>query len=425
MRLLHVTHQYAPAIGGSERYIVDISEELARRGHRVDVFTSRAVDYYTWANVLPRAETLDGVQVRRFDALPRRGHTWRLLDHGLRRYWQTRSPLDAAAIWYGNGPVCPGLFWAILRHGRDYDLIHINQLHYAHAATAYAAARWVGLPVVTTPHVHAEQPETHDVGYLWRILYGSCTVLADTPGERDYLVQRGLSPLQVVTGGAGLNLTHFPAQDRAAARVRFGLADDAFVVLFLGRKAEYKGLGATLAAFRRLAATHPHARLLAVGPETDASRRLWQSAGEIPGVIVRGAVDDDERLAALAAADVLALPSTGEAFGIVYLEAWAYGVPVIGAPITAVAALIDDGGDGWLIPPDAVEQLADRLAWLADHPDAARAAGAAGRAKLLRRYTTAQIGDIVEAAYIRALRRQKTMNHKERKDHIDKRKGTR
>jgi glycosyltransferase involved in cell wall biosynthesis len=413
MRLLHVTHQYAPAIGGAERYIVDLSEELVRRGHTVDVFTSRAMDYHTWANVLPQTATLNGVNVRRFDAIPRRGHTWRLLDRGLRRYWQTRSPWDAAAIWYGNGPVCPGLFWAILRHGRDYDLMHISQLHYAHAATAYAAARWIGLPVVVTPHIHAEQRETHDVGYLWRILHGSCIVLADTPGERDYLVHRGLSPLQVVTGGAGLDLTRFPPQDRAAARGRFGLPADAFVVLFLGRKAEYKGLDATLAAFRRLAATHPHAVLLTVGPETDASRRLWESAGRIPGVVVRGAVGDDERLAALAAADVLALPSTGEAFGIVYLEAWAYGVPVIGAPITAVAALIDDDVDGWLIPPDQVDRLAGRLAWLADHPDAARATGAAGHAKLLRRYTTAHIADIVEAAYVRALRRAHTRGEAE------------
>ena len=39
MRLLHVTHQYAPAVGGSERYITDLSETLAARGHAVDVFS--------------------------------------------------------------------------------------------------------------------------------------------------------------------------------------------------------------------------------------------------------------------------------------------------------------------------------------------------------------------------------------------------
>jgi glycosyltransferase involved in cell wall biosynthesis len=176
----------------------------------------------------------------------------------------------------------------------------------------------------------------------------------------------------------------------------------------LGRKTRYKGLEATVQAVQRLQATHPHAYLLAVGPETDESRHLWQTLGTPPHVIVRDRVEDDERLAALAAADVLLLPSLGEAFGIVYLEAWAYGKPVIGAPITAVATLIQDGVDGWLIPPQEVSRLTARLAWLADNPQAAQAAGAAGRAKLLARYTTPHITALVEGVYQRAIRHRHT-----------------
>ncbi len=408
MRVLHVTHQYAPAIGGSERYITDLSEELARRGHQVEVYTSRATDYHTWANVLPPQETINGVQVRRFAALPRRGHTWRLLDWGLRHYWPGRSPLMAALIYYGNGPICPGLFRAILQNARRFDLVHINQLHYSHAATAYLAARLARLPIVTTPHLHAEQRETYDVDYLLAVLRGSQIVLAVTEAERAFLLAQGFASSAVVAGGNGLNLAAFPAQDRAAVRARLGLPQDAFVVLFLGRKTAYKGLEPSLRAFLRLRQSHPNALFLAVGPETAHSQRLWLTYGEQPGVVVRGAVSEEERLAALAACDVLALPSTGEAFGIVYLEAWAYAKPVIGAPISAVAALIDPEQDGFLIPPDQVQTLAARLAWLADHPDQARCMGAAGQAKLHRRYTTDRIADIVEGAYARALRHHRT-----------------
>ena len=365
MRVLHVTHQYAPAIGGSERYIVGLSEELARRGHQVEVYTSRSTDYRTWANVLPQAEVINGVPVRRFRALPRRGHTWRVLEQGLRRYWPGRSPLVAPLIFYGNGPLCPGLFTALLRNAGRFDLVHINQLHYAHAATAYAAARLRGLPVVLTPHVHAEQRETYDVDYMRRILLGSEIVLAVTPAERDFLITQGCTPPAVVTGGNGLDLADFPPQDRAAARACFELPPDAFVVLFLGRKVEYKGLEPSLRAFLRFRQERPNAVFLAVGPETAESEALWRTYGQQPGIVVRGAVSDPERLAALAACDVLLLPSGGEAFGIVYLEAWAYAKPVIGSPIRAVAALIDDGQDGFLVPPDQVETLAARLAWLA------------------------------------------------------------
>src|SRR5690606_4046374 len=111
-----------------------------------------------------------------------------------------------------------------------------------------------------------------------------------------------------------------------------------------------------------------------------ASLKLWRELGKQPHMLVRDRVEDDERLAALAAADVLLLPSGGEAFGIVYLEAWAYHKPVIGAPIQAVKALISDNVDGWLIEPEDVTAITARLAWLADHPEAARAAGEAGHA---------------------------------------------
>lgn len=415
MRVLHVSHQYAPAIGGAERYIIDLSEALVRRGHQVDLFTSRAIDYRTWQNELPAREQINGVNVRRFTALPRRGHTWRVLDIGLRYYWPKRNPFFAPFIYYGNGPVSPGLFGSILTQAKRYDLIHINQLHYAHAATAFAAARLRDVPIITTPHLHAEQRETYDVGYMQAVLRGSHLILADTEAERNFLVQQGFPPLQVANGGYGLNLARFPQQACAAARARLGLPSDAFVVLFLGRKTEYKGLEPSLRAFLTLQRSHPHAYFVAMGPETPSSRKLWQEVrqemGEVPNLLVRDAVTDEERLAALAACDVFLMPSSGEAFGIVYLEAWAYAKPVIGAPIQAVSTLINDGVDGWLIEPTQVEAITARLAWLADHPEAAKAIGAAGHAKLLRRYTIDRIAEIVEGAYVRAKRRHQSQRH--------------
>jgi glycosyltransferase involved in cell wall biosynthesis len=408
MRILHVSHQYAPAIGGSERYITDLSEEMVRRGHEVDVFTSRAVDYNTWKSTLPARATINGVHVHRFHALTRRGHTWRALDIGLGRYWAKRSLLYEPFIFYGNGPVMPGLFQAVLTQAHRYDVMHINQLHYAHAATAYAAAKVRGLPIVTTPHLHAEQRETYDVGYLQDILHGSEVILTVTGAEHDFLLRQGFPPMQVVIGGNSLNLAHFPPQDNLAARARLGIPADAFVVLFLGRKTGYKGLEPSLHAFMKLCESHPNAFFVAMGPETEASLKLWRRVGKLPNLLVRDRVEDDERLAALAAADVLLMPSSGEAFGIVYLEAWAYHKPVIGAPIQAVKALISEGVDGWLIEPEEVIAITERLAWLADHPEAARAAGAAGYEKLLRRYTTTRIADVVEGAYVRAQRRHQS-----------------
>ena len=113
MRIIHVSHQYAPAIGGSEQYITDLSENLVRRGHTVDVFTSQARDYHAWRNELPAGEVINGVTVRRFASLTRGPRTWRILATGLRNYRQSRSPLFEPAIFFGNGPVSWPLFRAI------------------------------------------------------------------------------------------------------------------------------------------------------------------------------------------------------------------------------------------------------------------------------------------------------------------------
>jgi|YNPBryantNP2012_1023418.scaffolds.fasta_scaffold06577_2 glycosyltransferase involved in cell wall biosynthesis len=408
MQLLHVTHQYYPAIGGAEKYITDLSEELARRGHRVDVFTSRSVDYHTWRNELPRRERLNGVNVHRFSALPRTPLVWRVMEYGFRHYWRTGHRRYEPLIFLG-GPVCPGMFMAILRHAHRYDLIHINNLHYAQAFTAYVAARLCNLPIIITPHIHAEQRATYDIGYLQTILRGCDAVLAVSQGEKELLNTQRWNR-EVVLGGNGLKLEQFPPLNPSESRARFGLPEDGFVALFLGRKTEYKGLDVSLEAFSALRQRRQDVYFLAVGPETDFSRRLWSRYAGLDGLVVRGAVPDDERLAALAACDVLLLPSTGEAFGIVYLEAWAYRKPVIGARIASVASIVEDGKDGFLVPPGQPELLAERLSQMADHVHLAQQMGEQGYLKLKQRYTVERIADIVEGTCARVLRRRRTLH---------------
>jgi glycosyltransferase involved in cell wall biosynthesis len=411
MRLLHVTHQYRPAIGGAERYITDLSEELARRGHQVDVYTSRSVDYRSWRGDLPRFEQLDGVNVHRFSALPRTKLAWRALAYGFKHYWRTGRRRFEPLIFYGNGPICLGMFSAILRRARRYDLVHINNLHYSQAITAYIAARLRRLPIIITPHVHAEQRVTHDVHYMHSILRGSDAVLAVTHTEKEYLIKRGWNR-EVIVGGNGLQLDRFPSLDQRQCRDCFDLPDHGFVILFLGRKTEYKGLDMCLEAFAALRQQRQDVYFLAVGPETEFSRQLWPRYNGLEGITVRGMVSDEERLAALAACDVLVMPSVGEAFGIVYLEAWAYRKPVIGARIASVSSVISDGRDGFLVDSRQVAPLTLRLIDLAANPKMARMMGQRGRAKLERLYTVECIADIVEGTCARVRRRYRTLGQR-------------
>jgi len=407
MKVLHVTHQYRPAIGGAERYMVDLSEELARRGHCVDVFTSRSKDYMTWRNELPTCEQLDGVNVHRFWGLERRAWMWSALQRGYAGWWRTGRARYEPLVFLGNGPVCPGLFTAILRRAREYDLVHINNLHYAHAAMAFWAARWRGLPVVITPHVHAEQQATYDVGYMLDILRSSDQVIADTRAEKEFLIELGVEAHKITISGVGLKLQAIPTLDPAVCRRELGLPETGFILLFLSRQVEYKRLDVCLEAFAALKPHWPDLHFVVAGPETDYSRQLLAQYAGTGGLHICGQVSDEDKWKLLWACDTFVLPSTAEAFGIVYLEAWAASKPVIGAHIPSVASLITDEQDGFLVMPGTAQELAMRLAQLMGDPALRQRMGARGRAKLEVRYTLASIAQIVEGAYLRGLRQHR------------------
>lgn len=405
MHLLHVTHQYRPAIGGAEQHIANVSEELALRGHQVRVVTSRSRDYMTWRSELPRCEELAGVQVHRFWSPVRGEATLRLLDYGYRHYWRGRSRWYEPLIFLGNGPVCPGILRHILRHGSAYDLIHINHLHYAHSALAFWAAKQRRLPIIVTPHLHIEQPLTYDVRYLQAILEGSQHILADTEAERQFLIGVGFEPRRITTAGTGVRMERFPILEMRACRDQLGVPEQAYVLLFLGRKTEYKGLELVLQVFATLQQQMADLFLVTMGPDTDYSRRLLAQYAALPRLINYGSVADEVRLAALNGCDCLVMPSTGEAFGIVFIEAWAVGKPVIAARTDAVASVVSDGSDGYLIPPGNADQLAERIARLVRDRDAGSLMGRRGRNKVLNRYTVPRVTDIVEGVYLRVLRR--------------------
>ena len=415
MRFLHVSHQYPPAIGGSEKYIADLSETLVARGHQVDVFTTRSKDYHTWRNELSPVDRQNGVSVYRFTSFRRRGYMWRMLHFGLRNYWRTRSTWYEPFIFWGGGPNSIGMAWALWRQAKQYDLIHLNCLVYTHVAYGYWIAKKLGVPVVITPHAHIEQEQTYNLGFQRMALLGADHVIAVTTAERDRFLEIGVNPWQVSVTGNGLNLSEYQHDmDTVSARRKLGLPQDTFIMLFLGRKVHYKGWHLALEAYISLREQYPHLHFLAVGPETDESTQLWAKYRHMPGIHVMGKVSESEKLAALQACDCLVLPSAGEAFGIVFLEAWLMGKPVIGLRTKAVSSLVQHGHDGLLAEPGNLAELATAVAHLVTHPQLARQMGAHGRRKVLQRYTTKHIADKTEAIYLQTLRYHWRENHREK-----------
>jgi glycosyltransferase involved in cell wall biosynthesis len=114
---------------------------------------------------------------------------------------------------------------------------------------------------------------------------------------------------------------------------------------------------------------------------------------------VLGFVSEEEKRDLLAAGDVFCLPSCTDSFGIVYLEAWANGVPVVGAQAGGVPAVIADGQDGYLVDFGDVAALTQALTRLLDLPVLRQEMGRRGQDKVRREMTWEHVFQRVEQVY--------------------------
>ena len=143
----------------------------------------------------------------------------------------------------------------------------------------------------------------------------------------------------------------------------------------------YKGHDELLDAWPTVLARVPGAELVLAGDGDDAARlRAKASDLGLGGtVIFTGFVPDATLRSLYASASVFAMPSRGEGFGLVYLEAMAHGLPCIGASDDAAGDVIADGVTGYLVPQADQPALTDRIVRLLTDPGLRRAMGEAGR----------------------------------------------
>lgn len=169
-------------------------------------------------------------------------------------------------------------------------------------------------------------------------------------------------------------------------------------ILVVGRLAaseRYKGHDELFGALPLLLSRHPDVHLTVVGDGDDRPRleAKARDLGVAEHVTFRGFVDDGQLAALYSAASVFAMPSRGEGFGLVFLEAMRAGLPCVAARNTAAAEVIVDGETGLLVDPDDASDLARALdTLLADRELAARL-GRAGRDREATVFTRQRFAD--------------------------------
>lgn len=263
---------------------------------------------------------------------------------------------------------------ALYRAVRDFepDVLHLHS--FSLFPYAWIVRLLTGVPIVSTIHLDVN-PNRTGVALL-RAINAVRTVLPDRlvalcrEQEAQFRTLLRAPIDRIVRIPHGIDETHFrPPQpaEQAAARDSLGVPQDIPTVCLIGRLDYVKGHDVLIRALTRLREQEvPVTVLLAgTGAGEDNIRRAVDAAELTDAVHFLGFADSRE---VLWASDVTVLPSRVEAFPLVILESMLCGVPSVRTPASGAYDQITDGENGFIIPFDDDQALADRLALLLTNP---------------------------------------------------------
>ena len=276
----------------------------------------------------------------------------------------------------------------------DTDVLHFvgNGFEGMGFAAAHRA-RAVGAVFTVWPAIH---PGTWGDGPLDGALYRKAdAVFCLSDNERRVVMSLGVASDHAVFSPLG------PLHQRPGDGERFrrlhGLQGRP-IVLFLARRDPHKGLDALIGAVRLTRAAVPGAVLLVGGPPGQAPRGMPNE----PWIVDLGLADDDVTADALDAANLVSVPSSAESLGIVVLDAWAHGKPVVVGPSPASRELVAAGQGGFAVEQEPSAIAAALIELLGDE-DTAKRMGAAGRQYQRLSYTWPATLDVHVSTWLQAI----------------------
>jgi glycosyltransferase involved in cell wall biosynthesis len=315
VKLAIIVQRYGQAInGGAELHARYVAEHLARHA-QVEVWTTCATDYVTWRNELPAGEDrVNNIVVRRFPVRHERDPlTFGRLSE---RVFNLQHSIADELDWLdAEGPASPGLTKHIERHAKDFDFCIFFSYRYYHA---FHGARAAGAKAILVPT--AERDPAVGLSIFRPIFRGVRALMYNSPEERTMIQAiAGNQQVPSVVVGIGSEVPSNPQPQRFRQKhnVRGPFA------VYVGRIDANKGCRELFDHFNAyLREKAGRLTLVLIG----------NSILEIPShprIRHLGFLDDTDKFDAIAASELLIMPSFFESLSMVALEAWALGKPVL------------------------------------------------------------------------------------------------
>ncbi len=374
VRVALVTSSYLPRVGGVEEHVRQVARRLREDGAHVVVW---AVDQ----GDVDVPDLVDDVPVR---------------------YLPTPLPardVRSAARFAAAAPRAAATWRRAVRQDRP-DVLHVH-CYGPNGPWATAVAAAARRPLVLSSHGETFA-DAHQVFDRSRLLAAALRLsvrrAAVVTGPSAYTLD-DLERRFGLPTGAGVVVPNGVDLDEEAAPRPAWLPER--YVLAVGRMVGVKGFDHLIDAFARLDDVGASLVLAGDGPERTALRQRAERLGLGDRVLLPGRLDRPEVVAALRSATAVAVPSRFESFGIVVLEAWRAGVPVVATTRGGPPEFVADGRSGLLVDPADTGALAGALARVLDDPALAGRLGQAGRREVAA-YTWPSVADSYRGLYARA-----------------------
>jgi glycosyltransferase involved in cell wall biosynthesis len=382
VRILFCNYEYPPLGGGGGVVMAALARELARR-HTVTVLTSRALG-------LPAMSTDGGVEVIRVPVFFRRElavadfpSMLAYLPMGALRGLTLRRQPDAFDVINTHFAVPTGPLGQLL--GRLYGVPNVLSVH---GGDLFDPSKR------SSPHRHA-----------WLRM-----PIARLLQRADALVGQSRNTLQHVQDIYGVQRSaqliplgiDRPSAPPHASRGEFGLPDGAFVLVTVGRIVPRKATVRLIQALHASGVKNAHLLIVGEGPDAPAVRAAAAEAGLSDRVHLLGQVPEERKYQALSVADVFVSTSQHEGFGLVFLEAMAFGLPIICFDHGGQTDFLVDGETGCLLPLNDQDRFARSIVRLQDA--GVRREMAANNRRLVEDYFIDKCADRYESVFEQVVR---------------------
>ena len=407
MRILDITPAYLPAFhfGGPIESVHQLNKWLVKKGVEVVVYTTNA-GLRDKDILLKKEIDLDGVKVFYFPC-----------------------------YGYVHWTFSPSLFWALFKNVKNFDLVHITGVWNFPVSAAAFWARVYKKPYIISPRGSLMKEPLKKKSSLKKKIYlylfskrdikRATAIHFTTEAEKEEYLKAGLPLRKAVVIPNGLDIKGYEIRNeyeytklRNNFRKKFGIHNDAKIVLFLSRLNWKKGLDTLIPAFSEVIKKKPKAVLvLAGGDEKNYKKEIIKminnchltcadfsphnsafSPRESASCIFTGMLLGEDKVAAYQIADVFVLPSYSENFGMVVVEAMAAEKPVVITKGVGISKEVEAAGAGIVIEKDE-KQLTEAILRILNNPDLAKKIGERGKRLVETEFSWPEIASRFMEAY--------------------------